>query len=295
MAKPAGRSNVARWAGTIDARRRRLAGRAQAERRRHRSIDLAFGMVDRDGDVAGGIIAGALAYRLFIWLLPLGLVAVAGLGIAADATSRTPEGAAKAVGLVDVVSSSVASASRSSARWYALVIGIPTLVLATRSVLRVLIGAHRLVWADRRGADPRPTVLATLRLLALLLCFPLTTLAAAGIREWSTIPGILATLLAGLPYAALWLLVSIRLPHRSAPWTALLPGAALVGLGMELLSVASALAITPWVVAKQGTYGALGAAAALLIGLFLLSRLAVGAAMVNAMLWERRGPGTTGS
>ena len=38
-------------------------------------------MADRDADVGGGIIAGALAYRLFIWLLPFALVLVAGLGL----------------------------------------------------------------------------------------------------------------------------------------------------------------------------------------------------------------------
>jgi uncharacterized BrkB/YihY/UPF0761 family membrane protein len=47
-------------------------------------------------------------------------------------------------------------------------------------------------------------------------------------------------------------------------------------------------AITPWAIAKQGTYGALGAAAALLVTLYLISRLIVGAAVVNATLWERR-------
>ena len=36
-------------------------------------------------------MAGALAYRLFIWLLPLALVTVAGLGFAAEANSETPE------------------------------------------------------------------------------------------------------------------------------------------------------------------------------------------------------------
>ena len=46
--------------------------------------------------------------------------------------------------------------------------------------------------------------------------------------------------------------------------------------------------ITPWAIAKQGTYGALGVAAALLVGLFLISRLVVAAAVVNATLWERR-------
>ena len=64
----------------------------------HRSVDAVFEMVERDGDVGGGIIAGALAYRLFIWLLPLALVAVAGLGFAADASSDSPEEAADSWG-----------------------------------------------------------------------------------------------------------------------------------------------------------------------------------------------------
>lgn len=63
----------------------RLAQRAQDERERRRSVDTLFEMVERDSEVGGGIIAGALAYRLFIWLLPLALIAVAGLGFAADA------------------------------------------------------------------------------------------------------------------------------------------------------------------------------------------------------------------
>ena len=74
----------------IQARARELAARAEAERRRHESVDVVFEVVDRDVETGGGIIAGALAYRLFIWLLPAVLVAVAGLGFAADAGSRAP-------------------------------------------------------------------------------------------------------------------------------------------------------------------------------------------------------------
>ena len=75
----------------IQARARELAARAEAERRRHESVDVVFEVVDRDVETGGGIIAGALAYRLFIWLLPAVLVAVAGLGFAADA-GREPSG-----------------------------------------------------------------------------------------------------------------------------------------------------------------------------------------------------------
>jgi uncharacterized BrkB/YihY/UPF0761 family membrane protein len=287
--KPASRRARAQaWAAQKRADAERLAARAQAERGRHRSVDAVFEMADRDSEVGGGIIAGALAYRLFIWLLPLALVAVAGLGFAADASSESPDEAAKSLGLEGLVSNSIASAADSPNRWYALLIGIPVLIWATRSVLRVLIGAHRLIWTDARSAAPKPKLVPTLLLLGVFLGFGVISTAASAVRAWSPEPGALATLVALLFYAGLWLLVSVRLPHRGTQWTALIPGALVFGLGLELLHVVVAYFITPYAIAKQGTYGALGVAAALLVGLFLVSRLIVVAAVVNATLWQRQ-------
>src|SRR5215475_2302075 len=163
----------------------RLSQRAQEERGRHGWIDAIFEFVDRDSEVGGGIIAGALAYRLFIWLLPLALVVVAGLGIAADSRSESPRDAAGEVGMQGLVSSSIATAADSPKRWYALVVGIPVLIWATRSVLRVLIGAHRLVWTDDRGRAPKPRFVAALKLLVLLLGFGIVSTVASAVRAWS--------------------------------------------------------------------------------------------------------------
>ena len=276
------------WAERIRRDARRLAERAERERARRPPVAAVFDMAERDAEVGGGIIAGALAYRLFIWLLPLALVAVAGLGIAADASSETPEEAAASLGFEGLVSSSIANAADSPNRWYALLIGIPVLLWTTRSLLRALIGAHRLVWTDERARAPKPKLAASLRLLVLLLSFGVVSGAASAVRAWSTGPGVLATLFAFAGYAGLWLLVSLQLPHRSAGWVELVPGALVFGVGAEVLNVVAAYVITPWALAKQGTYGALGIAAALLFGLFLISRLIVGAADVNATLWERR-------
>jgi uncharacterized BrkB/YihY/UPF0761 family membrane protein len=278
------------WQETLRSRGELLAERAETERKLHRSVDATFQMVDRDIELGGGIIAGALAYRLFIWLLPLALVFVAGLGFAADAAEETPKEAAEELGLGGLVSNSIASAANGSGRWYALLIGIPVLIYATRGVLRVLIGAHRLLWTDVRIRAPRPTLLATLRLLVLLLCFYVAGGLASAIRASSPGVGVLATVLAIAPFAGLWLLISLRLPHRDAPWTALIPGALLFGLGVQALNLFAAYVLTPWALSKQGTYGALGLSAALLLGLFLISRLVVAGAVLNATLWDRRAP-----
>jgi uncharacterized BrkB/YihY/UPF0761 family membrane protein len=245
-------------------------------------------MADRDSEVGGGIIAGALAYRLFIWLLPLALVAVAGLGIAGDASSESPEAEAKSLGMQGLISSSISHAADSPNRRYAVLIGIPVLLWATRSVLRVLIGAHRLVWTDDRRRAPKPKPVATLRFLALLLCFVVVSAAASAARASSPGLGLLVTLFALVLYAGLWLLISVRLPHRESHWAALIPGALVFGLGIELIQVGIVYFLTPYALAKQGTYGALGVAAALLVALFLVSRLIVASAVVNATLWERK-------
>ena len=270
------------------ARAEELAARAEAERGRHGSVDAAFEIVERDGEVGGAIIAGALAYRLFIWLLPLALVAVVGLGVAADATSQSPEDAAGSVGLAALVSSSVASAASSSTRWYALLVGIPILLYETRSVLRALIGVHRLVWTEMRAKAPKPTVEATLKLLvALVACIVLAGLSTTA-RHQSLLLGIVAIVLIAVPYAVIWLLVSMKLPHRDADWKALVPGAVLFGFGLEIMNAVAVYFLAPYSLEKQGTYGALGLAAVLLFGLYYLGRLVVYCAAVNVTLWERR-------
>ena len=272
----------------LQARAKRIADRAQEERGRHGTVDALFEIADRDAEVGGGILAGALAYRFFIFLLPLALVAVAGIGIGTQAASSSPEAAAKSMGIAGLVSHSVAGAAKSQDRWYALLIGIPLVIYATRSVLRTLIVSHRLAWTDVRRTAHKPTIKATLQLLALFIGFLGVSLAATTARQSSSRSGLLAVLVIAIPYAALMLLVSLSLPHRTATWRDLWPGAVLFGFGIEALHLVIAYFIAPETSKKQGTYGSLGLAAALLLGLFLVSRLIVATAVLNATLWERK-------
>ena len=233
-------------------------------------------------------MAGALAYRLFVWLLPLALVVVGGLGVVSEAASSSPSDAASSFGVSGLVSSSVANAARSGARVYALLIGVPLLMIATRSVLRTLIVTHRLAWTDLRSRTRRPTWGASGRLLVALVGY----FAVAGIsHRVDPLLGptaVLLTIVLMVPYAALWLAVSVDLPRRDAPWQALVPGAALFAVGIEFLHLVTEFYIAPHTANLEGTYGSLGVAAALLLSLFLISRLAVSAAIVNATLWDRR-------
>lgn len=272
----------------IQARVERLSERAQEERGRRGWVDAIFEVVDRDAEVAGGIIAGALAYRLFIWLLPFGLVFVGGLGVIAGASSDSPRGVATKLGVGGIVSHSLESASKSHSAWYALIVGVPILLYATRSVLRVLIGTHRLAWGDVRDAAAKPTFLDAAKLLGVFIGYFVLAGFAAWARAHSHAAGLVATIVVIVGFAGLWLWTSTRLPHAEAGWVDLVPGALAVGIGVGILQMLAAYLLGPYALEKQGTYGALGLAAALLLGLWVLGRLLIGGAEINATLWERK-------
>ena len=85
-----------------------------------------------------------------------------------------------------------------------------------------------------------------------------------------------------------WLALSWELPHREVGWIALLPGAALAGVGLLLVNVFNVYVTTRLVEDRANTYGALGVAAALLFSLVLVGRVIVVSAELNAEIDNRR-------
>src|SRR4051794_14134223 len=124
MARP---DVTTRWV----ARGRRLGARAEAARSRHPIIDVGYRLVERDSSIGGGLLAGALAYRLFVLLLPTALLCVAGLGLYADAADKSTSEAAREAGLHGLIASQVASTSSSGARWLVFLLMVPAVLYGT--------------------------------------------------------------------------------------------------------------------------------------------------------------------
>jgi membrane protein len=274
---------------------RALRAKAGAHRRgllerRHQVpfLDAVLDVVERDRRIGGGILAGALAYQIFFFLLPLGVAAVGVLGAVSAATGRPPEDVGEDVGLRGLVTSSVADAASSNAWWYAIVIGVPFLVYVSSGLLRVLAGTHRLAWSLPAGG-PRPSLGVTIAFLGTMLAFFLVTGVAAAVRARSPFGGLGTTLAAGLIFGIGWLGLSVAFEHRELPWRALVPGAVLFALGAEALHLFFVYVLARLAAGKEDAYGELGMAAALLFGLYLTGRLIVATAVLNATLWERRG------
>jgi len=253
-----------------------------------RPVAIARDVLALDRAVAGSELAGALAYRLFLWFLPFVLVLVAGLGVYADASDQAPREVADRLGLAGLVVHSVAVAATSSARWYALLIGVPILLYLTRSLLRSVVVVHRLAWGlePRRGHLTFANVLLFLLAVVASLAVAAFVSASVGVSPWFwVVDAPLAMIVRG----AIWLGLSRRLPGRDRRMSTLLPGAVVVGVGFLAVNVFTQLLIVWLGNTREDTYGALGLAATILFSLWLTSRVIVVSAVADAALWSRRG------
>lgn len=269
--------------------RTRLArARVEAARERHVSVDLGLCVVERDASIGGGLLSGALAYRLFVLLLPTALLFVSGLGLYADAADKSTQQAARDAGLQGLIASQVASTAAGGARWAIFLVMIPVVLYAVARLYRAIAITHALAWhGSGRG------VRTTSRGIGLLLGVLALTVIAVELGAWARRQIELGDLVALLVYVVLvgggWLVLSWELPRRDVGWIALLPGAAVAGVGLLLVNVFNVYVTTRLVEDRANTYGALGIAAALLFSLVLVGRLMVVSAELNAEVAARRG------
>ena len=145
-----------------------------------------------------------------------------------------------------------------------------------------------LAWGVPAGPLGRKP-LAVLGFLGLIAAFLTVTFIGTAIRHESPVPGLIATLLIGIVYVWFAFLGLWILPRPPVHWTAVLPGAVTIGLGLQAIHLVNVYFISYRISRSSETYGALGVAAALLLSLYLMGRLFVAGVILNATLWERGG------
>lgn len=246
-------------------------------------------MLDRERRAAASLLAGGLAYRLFFWLVPLGLVLAATLGFWVAEGGGDLDDTAREFGITGVAASAAMSAIESEAhnRWYLLVSGAGLVAWFGIGVVRALHVTHNVAWGLAPQKLRRP-LRAGLGFTGLALGALAFTAAAGWARERNEGAGLLLTLLLVAVYlgAIVWLMA--KLPHRAASWKELLPGAVLVAVGAQAMHLVVALYIAPKLARSSELYGALGGATTILLWLYLTARLWVAGTFLNAAFWERR-------
>ena len=258
-------------------------------RQRVPGADAGFQAFQREVAFGGGLLAGGLAYRLFLWLLPIGLVGAQVLGIWLDANEDGVEDAAKefGIGAAAIASAGGAVETSQSNRILLVLTGLVLLAWFSLGFVRALQLAYSLAWGLPRPKARKP-------LYAVLLFNGLFLDRGRRRRRARLAPrGARPPRRARRPR-------DDRLPDggraarhvaASAAGRALAgarPGAVLVAVGAQLVSVAVVFYFAPRIGRSTELYGTLGTAAVLLVWLYVVARLITSGAFLNATLWERR-------
>jgi membrane protein len=251
----------------------------------------AAGALRHDQRHGGGLLAGALAFRLFGALLPLALLLTVILGYATSVDHDAPKETGEALGLGTTVLESVGESARlsSGTRWSVLAFAVIALLWSANSAARAIRAVHNLAWEGRVGRVRRPLP-AALVMLAAIGAFAAVIAGASKARAELGLAGLLVSIVALVAFAAIWLALSWLLPHGDADWKALIPGALLVALGVQVIHLGTVLFVADRIEHSSQTYGSLGVAFTILFWLFVVSRVIVASAMLNAALAGARRP-----
>ena len=278
------RTEQERVTGAVDQTRPRLEG----ARPRSRWLDVGFRAYEHDTSAGGAVIAGAVAFRIFLFIVPFVFVVVVGIGLAADAADEDAGRLARTAGIGGLVAKAVSGAADLSGfeRVTALAVGAVAMFLGARALLKVMRLSYGMVW-NVKPSKLKKTTLPALAVIGFTLLGIVVAASVGEMRHQGVLLAIVGFALTTAVPVAMWLFASWYLPRRARTWQELLPGALLFGVGIQVLHVVTVLWIAHLLESKTDTYGAIGAALAILLWAYLLGRLVTGAAVLDAALWLR--------
>ena len=257
---------------------------ATEARTSHRSVDAGFLAADRNRRVAAGVLAGGVAYRFFFWMLAVSLLGNGALGfIDAQDIQNTLMQQGVDASIVETIETSQPSAS---GRWWLVIVGIWLVLWTGYLGAKALMLVHATVWGVQ-APRVRNVLIASLVFTGTVLLLIGAMSAARWVREESPTPGLIATFAVVVVPFAIWLVASRYLPHEDVGWMGLLPGAAVVAVGLEGLHLFTVYFLGPKLANATELYGVLGVVSTILFWLYIVGRLVVGAATVNASLYEQ--------
>jgi uncharacterized BrkB/YihY/UPF0761 family membrane protein len=275
--------------GRFDGARERVYAtrdRVISSRSRNHQVDVALRTWERDVEAGGSLMAAALAFRTFLWTLPATLFTIGVLGFTVDDDPRWDRSGLRGYAM-ETVQQAVTQAHRS--RWLLVIVGGILLLGVSYTLTKTVVVATALIWGQPLRSVHRPV-----RAVAVMLGVVIgsVTMAAGGgiLRSISPGWGLVATCVIAALWTVLWWLVSFLLPHgHDLPWWGLLPGAVLVGVGSQVLHLATVYYFAEKLNSASQLYGSLGMAATLLLWAYVLARLILASASVNAAVQRTYG------
>ncbi len=280
---------ISRVKTTTDLARQRALETLERERIRNPMVRVAYQSYERDKRFAGGVLAGGLSYRLFLFLLPFSLFSVTALGAVVDGLEGELSDVAQHAGLSASLAASVGAAVNTSDRGLFLILGA-AIVLTLASgigVIKTMRLISAIAWQVEPGRTPRRLVASAILAGAFLVLITVRAL----LLQISAGPLTETILIAVelLIVVAVVVLAFRFLPRADGTgWPHLVPGALLVALGFGVLRIVTIVWFSNRLDRVDDLYGALGVATVFLAWLFVIAHVLVAAISLNATLWHGR-------
>ncbi|HEY7668023.1 MAG TPA: YhjD/YihY/BrkB family envelope integrity protein [Actinomycetota bacterium] len=295
-ARPAGEGE--RAPRRVRQRAEQLRGRADTLRRqattgietasgRYPTVRWILEAYDRDKRRFGGMLAGGLAFKLFLWLLPYALMIVSLLGYASDYSDQPPDQLAKSAGLSSALVAMVAQAVEDSGRGriFLLVLGGGLALWSGRGLVRALAVINTAAW-DLPIRQARGTWKGSAFFLGFATLLFGSQLLGGSLYAGSFGTDVLASTVLIALFSGIWLAGAVYLPRpEDVPWTALIPGAVVLGVSVRVVALVTSVYLAGKLARVDDLYGSLGIATVFLAWLFIASRVIVAATFLNASRW----------
>jgi membrane protein len=241
----------------------------------------------RYGELNGNYLASSVTLSSFLSIFPLLLFAIAIVGFVAAGDANFADDVIERLGITGEAEESITKAldQAQQSRRAASVIGIVGLLWSGLGLVAAVQYAINAAWqVAGRGWRDKLKGLMWLAGAAVLFLTSFATTAAINF-----LPGFLAPLatLASLSVSlGLWLWTFKVLATRDVGWKALLPGAVVGAIGLEILKIVGGIYVPRAVSSASALYGTLGIVFAILAWLLFFGRLVVYSAVVNVIRWE---------
>lgn len=259
------------------------------EKYQHRPlIDVGLRIYQRDRESAGTVLGSAVAFRLFLFFVPMVLFLVGLLGFIARWVD--PQDVREQTGITSGLAGQIDAAlsQPGSSRWIATILGLFGMASAGRTLSKVLVSTSCLAWRlPVRAKAPLRVIGAIAGLVTGI------GLVAVIVNRIRADHGLAATgfsfIAAFVVYGLAWLALSMMLPRATRDPSALLPGALLVGLTITGMQAISQIYLPNRLGQASQLYGAIGTTLVTLSWFFVIGRVMVLAMSLSAVIHERFG------
>jgi uncharacterized BrkB/YihY/UPF0761 family membrane protein len=251
-------------------------------------LDVGLRIYQRDRDSAGSVIGSALAFRLFLFFVPMLLFVVGLFGFLASWTE--PDDVNETVGVTGTLAVQINTAltQPASTRWIATFAGLTGMMWAGRSLSKVMVTAACVAW--QLPVTTKASLRVVGAVVGLIVGIGLVSTIVHRIRaELGLGAAGLSFLAAFAIYAVAWMAMSMLLPRSTKDPGAVLPGAVIVAATLAGMQAVSQLYLPNKLDRASQLYGAIGTTIVTLGWFFFLGRAMVLGMSLDAVIYERFG------